>query len=151
VELSNHSPSVSASDLELAPALEKLGKRVSSARGTILFQQGQPATGVLVLRTGRVRLTFDLGNGHHAGKTVGPGHVLGLLATVSEQPYGKTAKTLEDCGLVQVDRTSVMALLERRKDFWLTVISVIADEMRLIKKRVRSAAPPADKSSAAAT
>lgn len=149
--LPTHSQPVVSFDHELAPALEKLGKPVTSPRGTILFQQGQPSTGVMVLRTGRVRLTFDLGNGHHAGKTVGPGHVLGLLATVSEQPYGKTAKTLDDCELVQVNRTAVMALLERRKDFWLTVISVIADEMRLIKKRVRSAAAPANTSSAAAT
>jgi CRP/FNR family cyclic AMP-dependent transcriptional regulator len=144
----DHSQSVT-SDLELASSLERLGTPITSPRGTMLFQQGQPSTGVLVLRKGRVRLTFDLGNGHHAGKTVRPGHVLGLLAAVSEQPYAKTAKTLDDCELTSVDRTAVMGLLERRKDFWLTVVSVIADEIRLIRKRVRPAAVPKDRSDAA--
>jgi len=69
-------------------------------------------------------------------KTVRAGHILGLLATVSDQPYLKTAETLADSELVTVDRLRVMSLLNRRADFWLQAVEVIKGEMQLIRKRV---------------
>jgi CRP-like cAMP-binding protein len=123
------------SPLELAPALEQLGTAVVSPRGTILFQQGQQPTGVLVVRKGKVRLLRIGADGQGMSRTVGPGHILGLLATVSDQPYLKTAEAVEDSEFVSVDRNCVMGLLHRRTDFWLQAVTVIKDEMKLIRKR----------------
>jgi CRP-like cAMP-binding protein len=124
------------SPLELAPALEQLGTAVVSPRGTILFQQGQPPGGVFVVRKGKVRLLRISADGQRMSRTVGPGHILGLLATVSDQPYLKTAEAVEDSEFVSVDRNCVMGLLNRRTDFWLQAVTVIKDEMKLIRKRV---------------
>jgi CRP-like cAMP-binding protein len=107
-----------------------------SPRGTILFRQGQQPTGVFVLRKGRVRLSRVCADGQIMSKTVRAGHILGLLATVSDQPYLKTAETLADSELVSVDRLRVMGLLSRRADFWLQAVEVIKGEMQLIRKRV---------------
>lgn len=123
---------------ELAPALEQMGNIVVSQRGTILFQQGQPASGVYVVRQGKLRLSRLCSDGHRRSRTVGPGHVIGLLATVSDQPYLKTAEALEDCELASVERSRLMGLLDRRVDFWLQAVAVIKDEMKLIRKQVRS-------------
>jgi CRP-like cAMP-binding protein len=122
--------------LELAPALEQMGTPVASPHGTILFQQGQPPSGVFVVRKGKVRLSRNGADGHRTYRTVGPGHILGLLATVSDQPYVKTAEAVEDSELASVDRKCVMGLLNRRTDFWLQAVAVIKDEMKLIRKRV---------------
>jgi CRP-like cAMP-binding protein len=119
----------------LASALEQLGTAVVCPRGTILFQQGQQPTGVFVLRKGKVQLSRSE-DGLRIQRTVGPGHVLGLLATVSDQPYIKTAKSVDDCEYVSVDRNSVMNLLHRRNDFWLEAVTVLADEVKLIRKRI---------------
>jgi len=124
------------SQSELAPALEQLGTAQVSPRGTILFQQGQQPTGVLVVRKGKVRLSRICADGQRMSKTVGAGHILGLLATVSDQPYLKTAEEIADSELVSVDRSRLMSLLDRRTDFWLQAVEVIKGEMKLIRKRV---------------
>jgi len=124
------------SQSELAPALEQLGTAQVSPRGTILFQQGQQPTGVLVVRKGKVRLSRICADGQRMSKTVGAGHILGLLATVSDQPYLKTAEAIADSELVSVDRSRLMSLLDRRTDFWLQAVEVIKGEMKLIRKRV---------------
>ncbi len=129
-------PSRPVPESELAPALEQLGNIVVSQRGTTLFQQGQPASGVFVVRQGKLRLSRLCADGHRSSRTVGRGHIIGLLATVSDQPYLKTAEALEDSELASVDRNRVMALLDRRADFWLQAVAVIKDEMKLIRKQV---------------
>ena len=116
--------------------MEQLGNVQLNPRGTILFRQGEQPAGVLVVRKGRVRLSRLCHDGQSLSKTVGAGHILGLLATVSDQPYLKTAETITDSELVAVDRSRVMVLLNRRADFWLQAVAVISGEMNLIKKRV---------------
>jgi|GEM_PF-1411027 len=127
------------SQSELVPALEQLGSVMASPRGTILFRQGEQSTGVLVVRKGKVRLSRVCADGQTTSKTVGACHILGLLATVSDQPYLKTAEAIADCELVRVDRVPVMSLLSRRADFWLQAVEVIKSEMKLIRKQVMSA------------
>ena len=124
------------SQLELVAALEQLGTAVVSPRGTILFQQGQPSSGVFVVRKGKVRLSRICEDQQRMSRTVGAGHILGLLATVSDQPYLKTAEAIADSELVSVDRSRVMSLLSRRTEFWLQAVTVIKDEMKRIRKRV---------------
>jgi len=126
---------------ELAPALEQMGTAMASPRGTILFRQGEQSTGVLVVRKGKVRLSRISADGQTLSKTVGAGHILGLLATVSDQPYLKTAEATVDCELVRVDRMRVMNLLSHRADFWLQAVEVIKCEMKLIRKRVMGTNP----------
>jgi len=126
---------------ELALALEQMGTAMASPRGTILFRQGEQSTGVLVVRKGKVRLSRISADGQTLSKTVGAGHILGLLATVSDQPYLKTAEAIADCELVRVDRMRVMNLLSHRADFWLQAIEVINCEMKLIRKRVMGTNP----------
>jgi CRP-like cAMP-binding protein len=123
-------------NMKLAPALEEMGTIVASPRGTVLFQQGQQPTGVLVVRKGRVRLSHLCEDGQHWDRTVGPGHILGLLAAVADQPYRKTAQTVEDCEFASVDRMRLMSLLRRRNDFWLEAIRVVSDELRVIRRQV---------------
>lgn len=133
------------SPAELAPALEQMGTTVVSPRGTILFQQGQPPTGLWVLRKGKVRLVRIGDDGQPTSRIVGPGHILGLLATVSDQPYLKTAEAVEECEFASVDRSRVMSLLHRRTDFWLQAVEVIKDEMTLISQRVMNSQKAAGK------
>ena len=132
-------PAPPESQSELALALEQMGTAIAGPRGTILFRQGEQSTGVLVVRKGMVRLSRISADGQTMSKTVGTGHILGLLATVSDQPYLKTAEAIADCELVRVDRMRVMNLLSHRADFWLQAVEVIKREMKLIRKRVMGA------------
>lgn len=121
---------------ELALALDQMGTTVNSPSGTELFRQGQPPVGVYIVRRGTVRMVRTSEDGRQTSRTVGRGHLLGLLATVCGEPYLKTAQTVEECELASVDRSRVMALLHRRTDFWLQAVEVIKDEMKLIRRQV---------------
>jgi CRP-like cAMP-binding protein len=129
-----HSTRPPESQSALASALERLGTKVESPRGSVLFQQGRQPTRVLVLRKGKVRLSRNFADGHRGYRTVGPGRILGLLATVSNQPYLKTAETLEDCEVISVDRNRVVSLLDHHPDLWLQAVAVVKNEIKLVRR-----------------
>ncbi len=119
----------------LASALRDRGGTVTRPRGAFLFRQGEQPRGVFVVRKGKVRLLLCCRDSHlFAHRTVGPGHILGLPATVSDRPYSLAAQAIENCELAMVDRTHVMDLLHSRIDLALQVVSILADEVRGMRK-----------------
>ena len=78
------------------------------SRGTMLFVEGQPANGVYVLCSGRVKLSTYSEDGKALILRIGEaGEVLGLSAAICEEAYEATAEVLEAC----------QAHFLRRKDF----------------------------------
>src|ERR1700724_2146724 len=81
------------------PAVQKLNEIKPTAvypKSTMLFTQGQQPRGVFVLCTGKAKLSTS----SKTGKTLiikvsEPGDVLGLNATISNQPYEVTAEMIE--------------------------------------------------------
>jgi CRP/FNR family transcriptional regulator, cyclic AMP receptor protein len=126
---------VPKASVELASALERMGIMVVSPRGTVLFRPGQQPNGVFVVRKGRVRLSLHCADGQLTYRTVGPGYILGLPATVSDQPYSLTAETVEDSEFASVDRKRVLSLLRRRSGLSFQVVTILADEVRRMRKQ----------------
>jgi len=87
------------------------------------------------VRKGRVRLTLHGANEELTDRIVGPGHILGLPATLSDQPYSLTAETMEDSEFAVVDRKRLITLLRRRNDLSLQVVDILADEVRRMRKQ----------------
>src|SRR4051812_19025068 len=68
------------------------------ARGTTLFAEGQPANGVYVLCSGRVKLSSYSEDGKALILRVGEaGEVLGLSASMCDTPYEATAEVIVRC------------------------------------------------------
>lgn len=67
-------------------------------KGALLFVEGQPARGVYVLCSGRVKLTATSRDARVIiTRIVEPGEILGLCATLSAEPHEVSAETLEPC------------------------------------------------------
>jgi len=117
---------------ELAEALDAIASSQSYPAGQVLFQQGQPAEGVLVVRRGAVRLSaMSHGNDPRLPyRTVGPGYVLGLPALFSGQPYSLTAEALEECVVGFVEREKALELVRKRLDLCLQAADLLAREIR---------------------
>ena len=81
------------------PAVEGLSKITSAAsypKGATLFVEGQPARGVFILCSGRVKLSTTSADGKTLILRISePGEVLGLPATVTGKQYELTADVLE--------------------------------------------------------
>ena len=123
---------------ELAQALDAIATAHTCREGGMLFRQGQPGDGVLVLRHGRVRLSVashdhDL-QMQTSYRVVGPGYVLGLPALFSGQPYSLTAEALEECAFGFVDRERALELVRDRPDLSFQAADLLAHEVRDLRE-----------------
>jgi CRP-like cAMP-binding protein len=121
---------------ELASALDSIASSHSCPPGGILFQQGQPGEGVLVVRRGHVCLSAcsHHGNTRLTYRTVGPGYVLGLPALFSGQPYSLTAEAVEECVFGFVDRERALELVHQRHDLCFQAADLLAREVRALRE-----------------
>jgi CRP-like cAMP-binding protein len=71
-----------------------------------LFRRGDKAVGVFLVRRGKVSLSLD--GTSVISRTLGPGSLLGLPATLSGEPYSLTATVAEDCQLDFIRREAVL-------------------------------------------
>ena len=121
---------------ELAEALDAMASSHNCRPGGVLFRQGQPGDGVLVLRQGKVRLSAASqgGDTHLSYRVVGPGYVLGLPALFSGQPYSLTAEALEECAFGFVDRERALELIRNRLDLCFQAADLLAQEVRSLRE-----------------
>lgn len=121
---------------DLAEALDAIASVRGCRSGAFLFQQGQPAEGVLVVRRGAVRLSASShgGDAKLPYRIVGPGYVLGLPALFSGQPYSLTAEALEECVCGFVDRERALELVRERLDLCLQAADLLAREVRSLRE-----------------
>ena len=121
---------------ELAGALDDIASAHNCRPGGILFRQGQPGDGVLVLRQGKVRLSAAShdGSAHLPYRIVGPGYVLGLPALFSGQPYSLTAEAVEECVFGFVDRKRALELVRQRLDLCFQAADLLAREVKELRE-----------------
>ena len=79
--------------------------------GSLLFLEKQESRGVFVLCAGEVKLSIS----SSTGKTLilriaAAGEILGLMATMSAQPYEVTAETLRPCQVAFIRRDKLHEL-----------------------------------------
>jgi CRP-like cAMP-binding protein len=120
---------------KLIAALTPMAIRCFFARGAVLFRQGRKPGSLFIISKGKVRLSFHASDGQHTHRIAGPGHVLGLPATIANQPYSLTATTLEPCELAVIDGMRVRTLLRHRNDLTLWVLDILAEEVRRVRKQ----------------
>ena len=120
---------------ELAEALDAIASSHSCRRGEVLFRQGQPGDGVLVLRQGKVRLSAasHSDDSRLPYRVVGSGYVLGLPALFSGQPYSLTAEALEECAFGFVDRERALELVRKRLDLCFQAADLLARDVRELR------------------
>ncbi|HEY6122918.1 MAG TPA: cyclic nucleotide-binding domain-containing protein [Pyrinomonadaceae bacterium] len=126
---------------ELQTELEHLGTIVLKPAGSFLFRRGDEASGVFLIRSGRISLALDYETPVYPARLLGPGAVTGLPATVSGNPYSLTAKVVEDSELGFVPRAQVVECLKNKPWLCFQVMDILSDEIADIRsafKRERS-------------
>ena len=121
---------------ELAETLDTMASSHSCRTGEVLFRQGQPGDGVLVLRQGKVRLSAGSPGADNrlSYRVVGPGYVLGLPALFTGRPYSLTAEALEECAFGFVDRERALQLIRNRLDLCFQAADLLAQEVRSLRE-----------------
>jgi type VI secretion system protein ImpH len=79
--------------------LLRLMKRTAQ-KNTVLMRQGEPATSMFIIRTGKVQLSRCEEHGKETVfEMLGEGDCFGESALLTSKPYGETALALTDCEL----------------------------------------------------
>jgi CRP/FNR family transcriptional regulator, cyclic AMP receptor protein len=82
--------------------------------GAVLFLEKQDARGVFVLCDGEVKLTVSSSEGKTLILRIAkPGEILGLMATLSSQPYELTAETLRPCQVAFIRRDEFLRFVAK--------------------------------------
>ncbi len=91
-----------------------IGVMTSHAQDTKLFIEGDPARNVLVICTGRVKISSTSRDGKTMIlKIAAPGDVMGLSAVLANVPYEVTAETIEPCHVKTVRKQEFLDFLGR--------------------------------------
>jgi CRP/FNR family cyclic AMP-dependent transcriptional regulator len=108
-------------------------------KGTVLFREGQPARGVFLLCTGRVRLTVCSESGRRMTvRVVSSGETLGLSAAVSGGRYEVTAEALDAIQVAAVRRKDLLHFLHQHPDVCLQVVNLLSEDLHVAYDRVRA-------------
>lgn len=92
-------------------------------KGTMLFVEGQPANGVYILCSGRVKLSTYSEDGRSIIVRIAePGEILGLSASVSNISYEASAQVIADCQVNFVRSREFIKLLNENSSAALNAI-----------------------------
>jgi CRP-like cAMP-binding protein len=101
------------------------------AVGAILIREGQPLSSILLVRSGRVKVTTLSADGREAVLSIsGPGEVLGELSALDEQPPSATLVAMEPVETIAVSVGAFRTFLTEHPTAMLAVLRTITGRLR---------------------
>lgn len=97
---------------------------------TVLFQQGEPATNVYLIRSGEVVLTMPISKGHAMSFRAAENSLVGLPATFTNEPYSMTAIAQENTEVERMGREQFWQMLVTKPALSLHILKILAEETR---------------------
>ena len=130
-------PSAFVADKELLDALETRSTLIVCEENCVLFNQGDPPSGLYVLRSGSATLSKTSQTGETILRiSVTPGALLGLPGCIAGQPYSLTGKASKGAELGFVSREGFSDLMLNNPALSLKVLSVLAAEVRSARRAI---------------
>jgi len=116
-------------------------RETSHPAETVLFVEGQSSQGVMLIVSGRVKLSTASADGRTIiVRIAGAGEVLGLGATVVGRPCELTAETLEPTRIRIIPRGSFKQWLRAHPEMAFSVAQELAEEYNNTCQQLRSMA-----------
>lgn len=124
---------------KLLEGVQDIAYPIEREAGSILLCEGE-CGGIFLLCRGKARLTmYSLTGEKLAFRTVGPGYLLGLPASMRNKPYNFTAELLVDSQVAFIRNQDIPTLLRRRSDICFRLVQTLSHELRRLQ---RAAIPP---------
>ncbi len=121
---------------ELSAELDRFASRVTLRKGTALFHCGDPLSGVFIVRRGKVTMSVDGDHPVYPPRTLGPGEIAGLPATLTGH-YSLTARVSEDSELGFVPGPKVSEVLECSPRLCMMAMRLMSDEIGRVRAALR--------------
>jgi CRP/FNR family cyclic AMP-dependent transcriptional regulator len=103
-----------------------------------IYKVGDPGERAYVVVRGKVDVVMlDEDNQEVVIDRPGAGEIFGLASMLSASPHQTTAVALEDTAAVEIDRTDIMQLLQRKPTAGLDMLTMIGRQFRAAQDLVR--------------
>ncbi|MGA2539519.1 MAG: cyclic nucleotide-binding domain-containing protein [Terracidiphilus sp.] len=140
----NLDPSAFVADPELIDGLEGQSTGICCVEETVLFRQGDPPSGIYILKSGSVTLTMTSpANSEALSLGARPGSLLGLPAVIGEAPYTLTAVAHPGAHLSYVPRETFAHIMGHDRALALKILRVLAAEVRTARTAILEQGPSA--------
>lgn len=128
---------------DLSPNVLKSFDAITSAatypKGAVLFVEDQPARGVFVICSGRVKISSSSAGGKvMIVRVVEAGELVGLPGTISGRPYGATAEVMEPAQVSFIKRDAFLQFLRQHGEAAVKVAQLLADIYESAHQEVRT-------------
>ncbi len=117
---------------ELRSVLDRLGKREHFATGQFLFREDQNASGVFLLRKGRVRMSVY--NLPKLDRLFAAGALLGVPSTFTGRPYSLTAQALSEADVLHVPAEAFLDVMRERPELCREATEMLGREVTFIQR-----------------
>jgi CRP/FNR family transcriptional regulator, cyclic AMP receptor protein len=120
---------------QLSPeSIEHLGsymKRQSLPRGTAIFAKDDPATGLLGVLAGTVKISVPSADGREIVLNImREGDIFGAISALDSRPRGADATAMTDCELIVIERRDFIPFLHGQPDLCMHVIDLLCSRVR---------------------
>ena len=109
--------------------------------GTVLFHEGDAATGVYIIHSGTIELLAASRSGAVTPlQTAEAGHIVGLSSVVSNHPYDASAVVRDTSELGYVEADALRRLLDRQPAVWFAVLRFLSNDVSACWESMRKVA-----------
>jgi CRP-like cAMP-binding protein len=111
--------------------LEAISHRRTAEGGELILAQGNAADHVVILESGRVKVSIPTAAGGEAVLTFrGPGALLGEQSLVDESPRSATVAAVEPVEMLVVTASSFRGYLRSHPDVALVMLALLSSRLR---------------------
>ena len=116
-------------------AAEKWGT-VRFARGEFLFHQNEPTRDLFIIKTGLVRIYKVEGTTHIELDRVGPGMVVGEVASIDGGLRSAFGEALEETEAIVIPAKEFQAILTDIPDYFRKIAQILVQRLREVDARI---------------
>ena len=117
--------------------LSRMAKIRSFERGVPVFRKGDPATGMMVVITGRVRISSYSADGKEVVlNIINPGEVFGEIALIDGFDRTADATAMESSEMLVLERRDFMPYLEKHPAVSIHLLKVLCQRLRVTSEQL---------------
>ncbi len=120
--------------------IRRMSRRLHYPKGEVIFQEGEPAFGLYIICSGKVKLAkHSIRGKKQILKLLGPGEILGEKTLFDREVYTAYAETLEETTLHFIERAPFIEFLRDHPEVALKLIEKLARELKAFQDKLMEA------------
>ncbi len=117
-------------------ALDPICELKAYEKGTVLFEEGEPALSIQFVFVGRVKIVKAAPDRDLILEILGPGEPVGAVAVFEQRPYPATAIALEPTGTIAIPERDFFRLVEKRPEITRRLLAGLTMRLMALNRRL---------------